>query len=732
MEKLPKDGDSHLLYSKPAFSSEEGITFIEEDRLIDINDHTEAVWCVLGLSTGNLTREEIIHQAQEITGEAVELVQNIVSDLESLQVIHNPTRKYELFHEQTNNPQTYSQHLSHQSLIDYANSDSYIPFEGKTFTLPAATSETSRLARERESVRNFEDTPLTLQQIGEILNGAYSAESGSIPSAGGLYPVRINVVIPNGNDDYEPGYYQYDHTRGALILYNNEVDTRALEYAFNETDLVFSAPALFVVSADLDRQPGKYSNRGYRFTLLEAGHVAQNIHLISQELGLSTLEYGGFKDSPLGQELQLDEQGIDPLVVVAAGHKAPESANTDKDEPFLYILEESLVGDKKPISWCEILPNKADNNYLVRAIAEHGTAGSDTDALAANCSGGADRTDEKAKIKAIAEGYERYMSGNLRIDKVSLASELETKWLDPNLIAPLSMEQADWQGLEVFSRDKPWQWVEGFDLSQSNLVYAPVDLIYYPLEQELLQRKLCAYANSSGVAAHQTEELAIESALLELVERDAIMRGWLSKEPPPRINAKSMPHHWQRKIDHWDGHGYKVDTLDLSRNGVFIVNVTIRNKFNDFPYFTNGCAASLEGYESAIDKAFLEAETGISAAIETTPEVKSAEHTSTPKDHGDFYFNPENKKHLEWMWRGQPIDLPTQSAKTSKQEIIDVYRPVIFKLNDPSSSPLSVVRVISPKLIPINFGYMSDYYTHPEASHLTSKDYNLKIPHYFA
>lgn len=739
MEEHPREDfayeESHILYSIPAFPNEEGITFIRDGEFIDVHDHTETVWCILSLSTGGLSIQEIIEQSQERTGETSELLKAIVTDLKGLGVLQSGTKQYQRFHLQTNNPQTYYQNLGYEQLANYAESDSFVEMEGEKHILPVATTSIASLAEQRKSIRGFENEPVTLQQLGEILNGAYSREISPVPSAGGLYPLRINMVLPVSNGEYRPGYYQYNHNDETMILYNDMVDSKTLEFALNEEGNVFNAPALFVISADLDRQPGKYSNRGYRFTLLEAGHVAQNMHLVAQELGLSTLEYGGFKDEHLKNELQLDEQSEQPIIVMAAGYKSFEYSHNESSEQLLHRLEQSLVGKDRPIKWCEIQPQPPNYKFveLIRATAEYTMLDhSNEDEDTTKYSGGTDRIEEKAKIKAVSEGFERQMSGNIRVDKITPAMHLDVDWLDPREIMPLSDEQLiHHPELQPFSENQPWEWVQGYNLKHNENVLAPIDIIYYPIDKNLVGRELCAHANSSGVAAHIYETKAIESALLELVERDAIMREWYSKQPSPQIQRESLDHHWQRKIDFWNNEGYETNVLDLSHDGIAITNIVIRNKHEVFPYFTNGSAASLDGYNTSIEKAFMEAENGLLAALENQPsKPETIKNISSPHDHGAFYLYPEHKKHIEWLWKG-PSTNQQEFQMASMEQLIDMYNPIIFHLSN-GNHPLAAVRAISPRVIPINFGYKADHHTHREAQRILSSNHDPNIPHYFA
>ena len=81
------------------------------------------------------------------------------------------------------------------------------------------------------------------------------------------------------------------------------------------------------------RSQKKYGPRGYRYILLEAGHVAQTLCLGATERGLGTLCMGGFRDARLNRWLGLD--GIDEAVVysVAIGHPADRAPDAQGVPP---------------------------------------------------------------------------------------------------------------------------------------------------------------------------------------------------------------------------------------------------------------------------------------------------------------------------------------------------------------------------------------------------------------
>ena len=63
----------------------------------------------------------------------------------------------------------------------------------------------------------------------------------------------------------------------------------------------------------------KYGERGYRFCLLEAGHIAQNLLLAASAEGLAALPIGGFIDDELNEMAGLDGVEAAVLYLVLVG-----------------------------------------------------------------------------------------------------------------------------------------------------------------------------------------------------------------------------------------------------------------------------------------------------------------------------------------------------------------------------------------------------------------------------
>lgn len=137
------------------------------------------------------------------------------------------------------------------------------------------------------------------------------------PSAGALYPLEIYLIAWNiaGLDS---GLYHYCVVPHCLEqLKTGDFAKLACEYAMAD-DISATASALFVVTAIFQRTMIKYQDRGYRFALLEAGHLAQNMCLMSAAMNLGILPIGAFLDDEVNLLLGLDgvnETALYPLAV---------------------------------------------------------------------------------------------------------------------------------------------------------------------------------------------------------------------------------------------------------------------------------------------------------------------------------------------------------------------------------------------------------------------------------
>ncbi|GAA4993772.1 SagB family peptide dehydrogenase [Actinopolymorpha pittospori] len=182
----------------------------------------------------------------------------------------------------------------------------------------------------RESAREFGPGPVSLGDVGTILRCAQGVTRDnvdtsfprpfrSVPSGGALYPLEV-YVWARSVTDLPTGLYHYDpHDHDLDVLGDVDIDD-----AFVQQDLVESAAAVVLVSAVFFRSVFKYGERGYRFVLLEAGHLVQNALLAARGRELAAVPIGGYFDREVDRALGFD--GLHESVVYAMLVGRPVSA----------------------------------------------------------------------------------------------------------------------------------------------------------------------------------------------------------------------------------------------------------------------------------------------------------------------------------------------------------------------------------------------------------------------
>lgn len=185
----------------------------------------------------------------------------------------------------------------------------------------------------RVSCRHFSDQPMNLLQLSTVANAAYGIKGRlcydayeflerPVPSGGGLYPLEL-YFVPRNVENIESGVYHYSPlVHGLETIRKLEISRQFLSELFLWQPYVGDACLIVLYAAVLERSLRKYTDRGYRYVLLEGGHVAQNVNLAAESLGLGSLNLGGFFDDRIATLLDLDMNEEVPLYGTALGTPA--------------------------------------------------------------------------------------------------------------------------------------------------------------------------------------------------------------------------------------------------------------------------------------------------------------------------------------------------------------------------------------------------------------------------
>jgi len=144
-------------------------------------------------------------------------------------------------------------------------------------------------------------------RFGHGLTGA--GGRGPIPSAGGLQAIELYLV--NFAGGWLPaGLYHYDRGGQHLSQLRAGAERQRWREVVPSLGLVSGGAFLWVIAGDGERVERKYAERGFRFLLLEAGHLMQNLCLLSASLGLATVPLGGFFEREVAAEFTLPAEDL--------------------------------------------------------------------------------------------------------------------------------------------------------------------------------------------------------------------------------------------------------------------------------------------------------------------------------------------------------------------------------------------------------------------------------------
>jgi SagB-type dehydrogenase family enzyme len=185
--------------------------------------------------------------------------------------------------------------------------------------------------QKRCSGRDFSTEELPLAQLGRLLYNGYGVTGTveiegehisrrPVPSGGALYPLELYVATQNV-EGLEDAIYHYDARDHELEWRRSGLFHQQLAKMTLGQDMLGAANVAILIATVTERTMWKYGQRGYRYVLLEAGHVGQNLYLAATASDLGIVGIGGFFDAEVNQLCMLpkDEEVI---YMLCAGIKA--------------------------------------------------------------------------------------------------------------------------------------------------------------------------------------------------------------------------------------------------------------------------------------------------------------------------------------------------------------------------------------------------------------------------
>jgi SagB-type dehydrogenase family enzyme len=178
----------------------------------------------------------------------------------------------------------------------------------------------------RRSVREYGARPLTLGELSRLAFYAAGITDWrdpawpfrAAPSSGALYPIELYAAVFNVQDA-APGIYHYDVQHHALEQVRaGDFRQQAFTAALSQ-EMVLHASTMLVFTGLFSRVQWKYVDRSYRYMLLEAGHMGQNVYLAATAMGLGACGMGAFLDDDVNRLIEVDGKDEAVLYLMTVG-----------------------------------------------------------------------------------------------------------------------------------------------------------------------------------------------------------------------------------------------------------------------------------------------------------------------------------------------------------------------------------------------------------------------------
>ena len=194
---------------------------------------------------------------------------------------------------------------------------------GRSSTEPSAT----QAIEQRRSIRTYDAArPMSLDELGRLLHAGGGITAGlhgnarrAAPSSGALYPIELYAVV-HRVEGLAPGVYHYAPLTHELErLRTGDFRQAVVDQGLGQEFLGTCGGVLFLTQI-LQRMRPRYQDRSYRYGLLEAGHVGENVYLAATAMGLGACGVGAFMDDAINDMLGVDGIEEAALYMLATGH----------------------------------------------------------------------------------------------------------------------------------------------------------------------------------------------------------------------------------------------------------------------------------------------------------------------------------------------------------------------------------------------------------------------------
>jgi ribosomal protein S12 methylthiotransferase accessory factor len=336
----------------------------------------------------------------------------------------------------------------------------------------------------------------------------------------------------------------------------------------------------------------------------------------------------------------------------------------------------------------------------------------------------------RARAAAIGEALERYSGTFLPHEPLLIATarELGSAAVPPDRFAlfhPAQHATRHFSFVE-FGETTRTHFVEGTSLADGACALLPAQLVFLRPPVPPLPR--IGYATSSGLACAPTWTEAVLAALLELVERDAVMLAWNNRLSLPLLEWSGDPRLERLAADFFEPTGLRFSVLDGSRFlGIPLALAVVHGPAGSRASLAVGAACTAEvrdAWSKALSESFgVYRWLGLAAATERERPRLDANAVQTFDDHMLYYARDEQARLavcLDASTDRTGLDrVPPLEGTTPRQQLAAVVArlerhgisayAVDVTAPDVRSLGLCVARVIAPELCPLDVSHTARF-----------------------
>ncbi len=140
---------------------------------------------------------------------------------------------------------------------------------------------------------------------GSAGGGKGSSELRAAPSAGAHYAGEVYVVAERV-EGVPPGIYSYAVAEHELVQNREGTFANRVANAAKRPRPVWRAAAIVLLTCVFGRYTWRYANRGYRYALIDTGHISENLRLAATSAGIAEATELHFLDAELNELLGVD------------------------------------------------------------------------------------------------------------------------------------------------------------------------------------------------------------------------------------------------------------------------------------------------------------------------------------------------------------------------------------------------------------------------------------------